>query len=398
MLSPYDEFPIHQTSHTFASIPSTDFSWDDGCYFGFFSPAEKVFLAVGYRVNPNSDIIGGFAILNVDGKQHTTRFSRCWRRDMTTRVGPFAVEVMEPLRKLRVSLDENETGLSFDLVWTGVSPAVLEEHHLAENRMRRTTDQSRYCQAGEPSGFIRFGEQHWQVDPAGWSCARDHSWGLYAERRPLSPDPRWLPPKIVQAHQRALRFWIILRAGPFSGFFHLHEDADGVQRDFSDVFGTALGGSLFAGWDSKFEIATARHEAVYQPGTRLLSKVVMAITDTQGGNWKLEFEAVAPPWIAQTSGYFPGGWKDGGNVHTYHGSEELALESDSFDFSIQPIDYRPYQAEADTTDMFGAGSSKVQGMVYLCAVKVKGPDGTVGQGAAHVEHWINGRYAPYGFE
>lgn len=397
MLSPYDEFPIHQTSHTFANIPSTDFSWDDGCYFGIFSPEEKVFLAVGYRVNPNSDMIGGFAVLNVDGRQHTTRFSRCWRRDMDTRVGPFAVEVLEPLRQLRLRMAENETGLSFDILWTGVSPAVLEEHHLAANRMRRTTDQSRYCQAGKPEGVIRLGDREWIVKPSRWSGARDHSWGLYAERRPLSPDPKWLPPRDAAGPQRALRFWIICRSEPFSGFYHLHEDAEGVQRDFSDVFGTALGGALFQGWERRFDIAEARHDALYHGGTRLLKSVTLSIVDTEGGKWKQEFTAVAPPWIAQTSGYFPGGWKDGGNVHTYHGSEELALESDFFDFSVQPIEYHPYQASHDSTDMFGTQGAKVQGMVYLCALKTTAPDGTVGHGAAHVEHWINGPYRRYGF-
>lgn len=402
MLSPYDEFPVHQTSRTFAEVPSTDFSWDDGCYFGIFNPEEKLFLACGYRVNPNSDMIGGFAILNIAGRQRSVRFSRCWRSDMRTRIGPFSVEVVEPLRRLHLALADNDSGIAFDLDWTGVSPAVLEEHHDAQNRMRKTTDQSRYCQAGASSGFIALGDRRWAVEPDRWHAARDHSWGLYAERRPLSPDPKWLPPKAPVGPQRSLRFWIIFRSEPFSGFYHLHEDSEGVRRQFDDVFGTPLGGAITRGWSGEsFAIVDARHRAEYHPGTKVLKNVEMTLTDARGGVWTQLFETAGPPWLGQTSGYYPGGWKDGGNVHTYHGSEELALEWDEFDFSRQPLLHDGYKTEDGHFDGFGRGEVKgqpVQGNVYLCSVRTTTPHGDVHEGAAHVEHYYNGPYRPYGFE
>lgn len=33
MLTPYDEFPVHQAPYTFSHIPSTDYNWDDGYWF-----------------------------------------------------------------------------------------------------------------------------------------------------------------------------------------------------------------------------------------------------------------------------------------------------------------------------------------------------------------------------
>ena len=36
MLSQYDEYPVHQAPRPFAHIPSTDYSWDEGYYFGVF--------------------------------------------------------------------------------------------------------------------------------------------------------------------------------------------------------------------------------------------------------------------------------------------------------------------------------------------------------------------------
>lgn len=34
LLTPYDELPVHQSSQPFSVIPSTDYGWDDGYYFG----------------------------------------------------------------------------------------------------------------------------------------------------------------------------------------------------------------------------------------------------------------------------------------------------------------------------------------------------------------------------
>src|SRR5690606_37774444 len=137
---------------------------------------------------------GGCALLNVEGRQLTVRFNRCWRRNFALEVGPFKITFEEPLRKIRLTMDKNDSGLTFDLLWEGTSPAFLEDHHIATNRGRRTTDQTRYSQPGKASGVIQWGDRKWDVEPNNWSGSRDHSWGLYASRPPLSPSPALLPP------------------------------------------------------------------------------------------------------------------------------------------------------------------------------------------------------------
>src|ERR1700678_216629 len=126
MLTPYDEFPVHQSPYPFSYIPSTDYNWDDGYYFGVFNASEKIFLATGLRINANSDMIGGYALLNVDGRQFTARFSRCWRGNFSVAVGALRYEFLEPLRRVRLLLGDNPSGLTFDLSWEGTSPAVEE--------------------------------------------------------------------------------------------------------------------------------------------------------------------------------------------------------------------------------------------------------------------------------
>jgi hypothetical protein len=403
MLTPYDEFPVHQSPYTFSYVPSTDYNWDDGYYFGVFNAVEKVFLATGLRINANSDMIGGYALLNVDGRQFTARFSRCWRGDFAVAVGSLRYEFLEPLRRIRLLLGDNPSGLTFDLNWEGTSPAIEEEHHIAVNRGRRTTDQTRYSQAGTAAGFIRFRDKTYEVTPQTWSAARDHSWGLYAQRPPLGPDPKWLPPVKLEGPRRAMRFWTCFRTEPFSGFYHLHETAEGEQCQMADVFGTPLGGSISRGWSGETaQLAAASHKFEFHGDTRILKRAVMSLRDARGGAWTQEFTVSCPAWIFQTNGYTPGSWKDGGSFHSYHGSETSILEWDEFDFSNQPFRYTPYgEIALSSPDAFNAGfdaSRIIHGVEYLAAVKTVAPDGSISTGAAQIEHFINGPYEPYGLD
>ena len=404
VLTPYDEFPVHTTPYPVSYIPSTDYNWDEGYYYGVLNPDEKIFFCTGFRINPNTDMIGGYALFNLNGKQRTFRFSRCWRQDYNLRVGPFRVEVIEPLRKLRLVLEKNDSGVEFDILWEGTSPAVLEEHHSAEVRGRRMTDQSRYSQPGLSKGSLAGWGKTWDVGKPGWVAVRDHSWGLYVERPPFKPDPRWLPPRPENKDARALRFWVVFQGyDDWSGFYHLHEDAEGVQRKLDDVFGTPFGGRLTRGWsDEIVELKAGSHKLEFEPGTRILKRAVITLADTQGREWRQELEVASPPWVPQTMGYTPGSWKDGGSFHSYHGSETLATEWDEFDFSKQPFDYTPYgelgSTAPDTMQMGLSYKVPIHGVEYLVRTTTHGPNGVVTKGAGQIEMFINGPFKPYGFK
>jgi hypothetical protein len=401
MLTPYDEFPVHQAPHPFSHIPSTDYGWDDGHFFGVFNPAQKVFLATGLRVNPNTDMIGGYALLNVGGTQTTVRFNRCWRRNFNLQIGPHRIDIVEPLRALRLQLGGNDSGLTFQLLWEAVSPPVLEDHHTAQNRGRRSTDQTRYTQAGKVTGWINLRGKRWEVEPEHWTGTRDHSWGLYADRAPLAPAPSLLPPRQDSGPKRALRIWTIFRTEPYSGFYHLHETADGIQTRMNDVFGTPFAGAISRGFEQEpLELRSGSHELEMVAGTSLLKRAQLHLEDRNGGRWRQVFEVSSPPWFPQTLGYHPGSWKDGGTFFTYHGSEELALEWDEFDFSVQPFVYTPYQVSGEAAHTtFGegsrvSGSNLAQGVEYPTHLSTYAPDGSVHTGAAQLELFINGPYHP----
>lgn len=407
MLTQYDEFPVHQASRPFSHIPSTDYNWDDGYYFGAFSAKHKIFLLTGMRVNPNTDMIGGYAIIFVNGRQHNVRFSRCWRQQADTVIGPLSYRFTEPLKRIQLTLTANDSLLSFDLEWKGTIPAFEEEHHVAENRGRRTTDQTRYSQVGVVNGHIVFDGQRIEVEELDWTGDRDHSWGLYAERPPLGAPKDLLPPRPAPGKRRAFRFWTPFRCGDYGGFYHFHETETGEQCITNDVFGSSFEGVIYKGFEgAPVRLVSGSHRMEFHEGSRIIKSGVVTLVDEQGGSWRHEFAMPMLPWIVQPMGYTPGSWKDGGTMHTYHGNEELVLEWDELDASVQPFAYTPYapknaqgSTNAEVSDAFGLGigGSNIHGIEYLAAFTLTTPTGEVVTGQGHVECFIDGRYDPYGF-
>ena len=389
MLTQYDEYPVHQSPYPFSEIPSTDLAWCDGYFFGLYSAHEQVFFFSGMRVNPNTDMIGGYAGLSVAGRQYTARFSRPWRAHADTTIGPLTYEFVEPLKRIRLSLEPNDSALTFDFDWIGIGACYEEPHHLAWSRGRRTTDQTRYYQSGTASGWMQLEGKRWDLAEMEWFGSRDHSWGLYAGRAPLVPDSKWLPPPEAPAVKQGMR-WASWWGSPAnSGFFSVHESQDGRQLQMNDVFGTPLEGGIDFGLDGPHrQLVEASHELDFVPGTRILSKGTWHLTDDEGGKWKQLYVPASPGWNPVTIGYGGGSWKDGGSMFTYHGVDDLVQEWDDFDFATQPYDHTLYN---------GVKMSGVHNPEYLAQVTTIAPDGTESVGSSHIELFVPGRYDPYGF-
>lgn len=389
MLTPYDEFPVHQTPHPFSVAPVSSYSFDDGYYFGVFSPEEKVFLFQGMRVNPNNDMIGGYAGIMIDGRQYTVRFKRPWRPHFETVIGPYRYEFLEAFRTIRLELGDNSSELRFDLRWMASAPPFEEAHHYATSYGRTTTDQTRYSQSGVAEGWIEFKGRRIEVRPGEWWASRDHSWGLYMDRPPLAPEARFLR-REQAARRRALRFWTVFSSPGVSGFYGFHEDEQGHQLGLNDVFGTPFEGALARSVEGPpIRLVDVKHHATFVAGTTTLRDATLELTDEVGGVWVQTLESVGTPWWPHTIGYGAGSWSDGGSMATYAGTDATTSEWDEFDFSDQPFDHVAYDGR-----IIRGGAPHAE---HLCRVTTRAPDGTVTSGAGQTELFIDPPYVPYGF-
>src|SRR6185503_6001449 len=117
MLSRADDYPIHQLPEPIATAGS-DRNFYDRYFFNGYTPDGSLFFAVALGVYPHLNVMDAAFSIVRDGVQHNLRASRLLNMErMDTCVGPIAIEVIEPLKRLRVRVDENAHGMRADLMF-----------------------------------------------------------------------------------------------------------------------------------------------------------------------------------------------------------------------------------------------------------------------------------------
>ncbi|GAA10564.1 hypothetical protein [Gordonia alkanivorans] len=197
-LSPADEYFTHQTALTHAMVATSDPSWRER-YWVSFQDTESgdTVLTLGLGRYPNQDVMEAFACFSSGERQTNLRLSRTLLPDshgMT--VGPLSCEIVEPLAQLRFTLDDNDSGLRFDITFEATFEPMLEGRFFQISRARATYDAIRYVQHGRARGWIVTPDgRRIEVTPDRWWAERDHSWGTRplprAEGQPPGERPEW---------------------------------------------------------------------------------------------------------------------------------------------------------------------------------------------------------------
>jgi hypothetical protein len=189
-----DDYPIHQTSRPVAHPATSDRHAYDRYWFNGYQDDGEFYFGIGAALYPNLGIMDcGFSIVR-DGEQHAFHASRRAPVEPTDlSIGPFHLDIIEPMRKLRVVVDDNETGISGELDWIART-ANIEEGHQYSNRARTVMEATRFNQFGFWSGEVRYDGQNVKIDPSRVYGTKDRSWGI----RPVGdPAPRGAPPTEV---------------------------------------------------------------------------------------------------------------------------------------------------------------------------------------------------------
>jgi hypothetical protein len=176
---PLDEYPLHQAPLSMAYPTTSDRNFYDRCYFNAHDRTGNLFLITGLGVYPNLGVIDAYATLRTGDEQVAVRMSDALGTDrLDQRVGPYRIEVVEPLEKIRIVCDAADHGLGFDLTWDGSFPAVEEPRHVWRRNGRITLDACRFAQVGSWSGEIECRGEKISVSPDTWLGTRDRSWGI----------------------------------------------------------------------------------------------------------------------------------------------------------------------------------------------------------------------------
>ncbi|WP_455834156.1 hypothetical protein [Pseudarthrobacter siccitolerans] len=176
MLTPYDDFLIHQTFDTIDHVASGDPRFQDRGLFNVHRKSDDLLLQLGFGVYPNQNMIDAWTAGVHADKQYNLRVSRPLNHDRSDlNLGPIHIEVVKPMVEWRIWVDENEYGIQFDLVFRARTPAF--EYNPVFIRRDNSVEhhQAHVLQSGTFDGWIRIGDDKFEGPFIG---SRDRSWGV----------------------------------------------------------------------------------------------------------------------------------------------------------------------------------------------------------------------------
>ncbi|MEO1474808.1 MAG: hypothetical protein AAFS13_00375 [Pseudomonadota bacterium] len=312
MLTHGDDYPIHQTPEPIA-LAGSDRNFYDRYFFNGYNSDGSVFFAAALGVYPHLNIIdGAFSVLK-DGKQSCVFFSRCLKAErMDTSIGPYRVDVVQPLQRLHLSLTQTE-GIACDLTFEARAHPIEEPRFTWRQGTRMVIDCTRLTQNGRWSGSIKLDDQEIAVSSDEWQGTRDRSWGV----RPIgaSDTQPVLPFEIPQFYW----IWTPLSFADRSVFFHVNDDAHGHPWNTRAVM--VPDGADEAG---QAHMARCHAEVSYVTGTRRASSAKLFFTNRDNKDLSVELTPITT-FQMKGIGYRHPKWTHGAFI-----TEEPSWEREDF--------------------------------------------------------------------
>ena len=280
MLTRFDDYPIHQTPEPIAHPATSDPNFYDRTWFNGYSDDYQRYFGLGVAVYPHRGILDAhFSTVDGSGMQHCFYASRRAPQERSSmEVGPFRLEIVEPLRRARLIIDDNDSGVACDLTFSARTSAIQEARQVLWQRQRKTMDATRFAQFGRWSGTVVTPDGEFEVNDANWRGTKDRSWGVrgVGERvtlgAPLPPGSfffLWAPLQWEDHITHAVFFdgsqgEALVREGLTAPLFGSEAD---IPAELEQV---------------ATHMATAVHRIDYHPGTRLARYAELDLIDLYG--------------------------------------------------------------------------------------------------------------------
>jgi hypothetical protein len=324
-----DEFLNHQIVDTFSSTATSELSWTEKIWSAIVRKDGTMGIDFGLGRYHNRGVMDGWAAVSRGSTQWTVRANRELRDDPTiTSVGPVKYEILEPLHKVRYSLEKNDVQpISYEVTFTSEMPPFFEDRHKQRESdgFRIGSDVIRYHQIGVPSGWVEVEGERIEITPEEWTEYRDHSWGTRLDVGAHNPDVRptsdfgdvkfgegefvlvWSPFMLVQPNgeQHAYHFYYMSKQGRIFYSSGYRNYPDGRQE----------------------KVARVRPELKYDDRTRRLLGGQVHFDMLQGGSHTVDIEVVGTSGVHLGPGLYLG--FDGKKHGSWKGP--LEVEGEKFD-------------------------------------------------------------------
>jgi len=363
MISRLDDYCIHQTPDYVRVPGTTDRNFYDRYFFNGYRTDGSLSFGAAFGRYPNRFVQDAHFTFVVDGIQRSLHASDALAGDPGDAVvGPVRVEIVEPMRVLRLVTPANEHGICYDLVFRAETGAIDEGRLRVAKQGLAYIDQTRFMQYGTWEGWIEADGVRHEVDPRHTHGLRDKSWGV-----------RLIGEHQVTHARGGQIFWmnVVMLAGDRYAVIRTLDHADGTSHERTGYFAPVYASAGLApiGETALEPVRDWRFELDFTAGTRRISGGRYRVEFADGRELRFEARALGSFWYAGL-GYSHDRWNHGLD----HGGRLVERE----DWRIAEIDMTRLDRQ------------------FLASVLEFSVDGQV-IGCGHTEQLLMGEYQPFGW-
>ncbi|MFT4825571.1 MAG: hypothetical protein ACJASY_001187 [Halioglobus sp.] len=362
MITSFDDYCIHQTALPISEPSQSDRNFYDRYWFNGIEETQGDWIfEIGFGLYPNRRVMDGHFSVAMGNKQYAFHASRRAPKDRKeTQVGPLLVEVIEPMRKLRVRLEPNEHDIECDLEFTAASIAHQEPANVMHDDGHLIMHNSRFTQMGFWKGYFSVDGTRYEVNKA--IATRDRSWGV----RPIG-EPAGGAPGLTNNEPGVYWVWNPVNYGTFCTQLGTFEDRDGhptqVSADLVPLYDNPV--DIPVGDDpGTIEMSEVHHELNWVKGTRRAGSAKMHFRDKQGVTYDYTLET-GQRFYMLGIGYNHFEWG-----HAYwKGELETGREEWNFD-EINELDYQFIHTHQVVTSTLNTGGEVFEGVGTLESIVI----------------------------
>ena len=287
MITNFDDYCIHQTAQPVALPSQSDRNFYDRYWFNGIDREGNYLFEIGLGLYPNRRVMDGHFSVSLGERQTAFHASRRAPKERgETVVGPLAVEIIVPMRQIRVSLAPNEHNIECDLLFTAASVPHEEPMNTMYDDGHLMMHNSRFTQMGYWDGYFSIDGERVEVSRA--VATRDKSWGV----RPVG-EPQGGAPGLLSGEPGVYWCWSPINFGDICTQFGTFEDRDGkptqVSADILPLYEDLA--SIPSGEDEGLiEMAEVKHQVRWVTGTRRPASAEIQLVDKQGNRYEISME------------------------------------------------------------------------------------------------------------
>ena len=317
MITPFDDYPIHQTAQPIAHAASGDANHYDRYFFNGYT--EDFYFGAAMGFYPNRGTMDAAFSMVQGGQQKSVFSSGRIPEDRTqTSLGPISIEVREPMRRLALEVEAPEQGLSASLEFVARTPALEEPRQVISDGPQLVMDVTRITQWGNWQGTINNGREIRL--PEVTYGTKDRSWGIRPVGAPAPGAPSHKLPQVFF-------LWSPINFDDFCTHFLVFENADGsrwqqslakvpvLQKSSDPVCGSEVGIS---------EFGSGRYDLQWASGLRRMETAGLEFVNLDGSTEPVELERVFD-FRMRGIGYTHPEWSHGTWI------DELAVGGEQFE-------------------------------------------------------------------